>query len=60
MEPKSFSSFGKLKKLEFSGNQLTFNDGQPMCQDKFTRLMKGLINKELQVIFDQSYLNQNN
>ena len=60
MEPKSFSSFKKLKTLEFSGNQLTFNDGQPISHDEFTRLIKDLINKDLEVVFDQHNLNQNN
>ena len=60
MEPKSFSSFKKLKTLKFSGNQLTFNDGQPISHDEFTRLIKDLINKDLQVDFNQQILNQNN
>ena len=51
MEPKSFSSFKKLKILQFSRNQLTFNDGQPISHDEFTRLIKDLINKDLQVDF---------
>ena len=52
MDAKSFSNFKGLKKLTFCDNRFTYDNGQQLNQNEFTRLIKDLIDKDLEIVFD--------